>query len=115
MINKIVNTLVVVLFLASVGLNVFFLMGKGINIDKSTTVHQHQEQFQGQLMINQYYHKGNKIEWELRKFPFERPEELISYLNSLHPTSSYFTKITFVAGTLKFYVYTPNFLELKKK
>ena len=116
MINKIINIVVILLFVASIGLNVFFLLGKGINIDKRTIVHNHQEQFQGQLMINQYYHKGNKIEWKVKELSGGANDlilKTISFLQTLHPTSSYFAKIVRV-NHVRWYVLYPDLMELKK-
>ena len=111
MISKVVGGLIGVLFVLSVGVNVFFLMGKGITIDKRTLVNNHNEQFQGQLMVNMYMQKGNKIEWAYTYF--DTVVDGLSFLNTLHPSMSFFSKM-FWDDTRKGYgVVYPTFMEEK--
>jgi len=87
----------------------------------TTHQHNHQEQFQGQLMINMLYQKGDKIEWKYKEFEPEKGktnnQQLIDFLNTLHPTSSYFAKIywyhNYVSGAYVKIVY-PTFLTEKQ-
>lgn len=116
MIQKIIGSIVGFLLLCSIGLNVYFLMGKGIVIDKSTHIQNHNEQFQGQLMVNMMMQKGDEIRWKIKEFKGARKEQLIkiqSFLNTLHPTSSYFAK--HISATLKYsFIIYPTFLNKKE-
>ena len=82
-----------ILLTISIGINIWFLSGKGIIINNNTTNHQeqYQQQWQGQLLINQWAYQGNTIEWKLVKCLLE---DVPVELNKLHPISSLYCKIT---------------------
>lgn len=89
--NKII-VIIGLLLAVSIGINIWFFSGKGIEINNFnyTRQYQYQQQFQGQLLINQWAAQGNIIEWKLVKCLLEDvPEEL----NRLHPISSFYCKI----------------------
>jgi len=86
-----------VILVISIGINLFFLFGKGIVVNISNTNHQeqyqYQQQWQGQLLINQFMVQGDKIEWKADKVS---PLTIQEKLNSLHPISAMYCKIIFL-------------------
>ena len=94
-----------------IGLSIALLFGKGIQINPiyQQHTHNHQEQFQGQLMMNLYLSKGNHIEWQDKEF--ETYAELKDYKTSLPPQVSYFCSI--IPNSKKWIISCPNFLEEK--
>ena len=85
-----------VMFVISVALNVFLLMGKGIQIDRSVTNHVHQEQYQqqAQLLVGPFGTKGT-LRWEKLEIlgPHGRYISVEQHLMSLSPEQSLFAKI----------------------
>jgi hypothetical protein len=82
-----------ILFSISIAFNIYFLCGKGITINNYTTNHQeqYQQQWSGQLLLNQWNTQGDQIEWKSVKCLLENvPKEL----TKLHPISSFYCKIT---------------------
>ncbi len=114
MIDKIKTYIIIGLAIALVGVTLFFTMGKGIQIDKSThmTTHQHQEQFQGQISMNFWMSQGNKVVW---KCPTVEPSELANHLINLPPQYSYFSKIAYSSREYNLIVCTPEFMVETKK
>jgi len=87
-----------VLLLLSIGINVWFFSGKGINVTKNTYItndqRQWQQQYSGQLMIQQWMVQGNKVEWKHKAInDFKSIDELIAFRNAMPPDSSYFSSI----------------------
>jgi len=87
-----------VLLLMSIGINVWFFSGKGINVTKNTYItndqRQWQQQYSGQLMIQQWMVQGNKVEWKHKAInDFKSIDELIAFRNAMPPDSSYFSSI----------------------
>lgn len=91
--NKAVISILTIFLILSIGTNVYFLSGKGITINQDKSNHQYQQQWQGQLMINQWTAQGNKIEWKTIIIETEKvPEEL----NKLHPISAMYAKVMYL-------------------
>lgn len=90
--KKLIISLIIVLII-SIGINIWFLSGKGIVINNNTTNHQeqYQQQWNGQFLINQFMVQGDKIEWKLVKCLLE---DVPTELDKLHPISSFYCKIT---------------------
>jgi hypothetical protein len=87
-----------ILLAVSLGINIWFLSGKGImvNQDRRVINNNNNSQWQGQLLINQWNTQGDKIEWKLVKCLLENvPIEL----SKLHPISSFYCKITLHANS----------------
>jgi len=84
-----------IILAVSIGINVWFFSGKGIQIYNYTRNINHQEQYQqqwqGMLSINQFMTQGNTLEWKLVKCLLE---DVPAELNKLHPISSLYCKIT---------------------
>lgn len=72
------------LLLLSVGFNVYFLMGKGIQI--TNHYKQYQNQQQAQLVLGLHPHEGH-IEWHVAK-----PADPMEFLNALPPEQALFAK-----------------------
>jgi len=100
--NKIIISLVVV-GIISIGINVWFFSGKGITFNSYTTNHQEQfqQQFQGQLLVNQWTAQGDKIEW---KEVYCDNATYLTELDKLHPISSMYAKIIFMDHGLSKYI-----------
>jgi len=107
---RIIITILSVAFIISVALNTYFLMGNGINVDRSNHQHQYQNQFQGQLSINQFYVHGNKIKWNTIDC---LTNEVIEKLENLHPISSFYAKVIYFNHSKVSIVY-PEILQEKK-
>ena len=91
----------------------YFASGGTIKLNSPTVHnHSHQEQFQGQLMINMFLQKGNKLRWQIESCNKESGKTEVDILNVLHPTSSYFAKITKTENTCN--IIYPIFLEEKE-
>ena len=118
MIKQIIIYILIGLLVISVGGNVYFIFGKGINIDKRTitTNQNHNEQFQGQISFNMWMSQGNVVKWKVMRY--EKIEDVENALNALPPQYSYFTKVFFVQGAgfnTGFVVCVPEFMvEIKK-
>jgi len=114
----IISALIICLFL-SAGLNLFFIKGKGIQIDQSVTNHQeqYQQQWQGQLLINQFMTQGNAVEWKILivegKDTRESLDKCKEELDKLHPLSSFFSKIS-VHGSNTVILYPDIFTKTKE-
>ena len=70
---------------------VSLFFGKGVKVENHKHTHLHQEQFQGQLMMNFMMYKGNKVEWNMKQF--KSLEGILSFLTTLPPQESYFAKL----------------------
>lgn len=85
--------MVSILLVVSIALNIYFVTGRGINIDKHEEIHKHQEHFQSQLIINLHQSHGaakwKSINWKNAGF-----KTLAEYLDTLPPEQSYFSKPT---------------------
>lgn len=72
MIDKIIRYVLIGLLVISVGGNVFFIAGKGINIDKRQFIDQRQDQsqhqYQGQVSLNYFQAYGSKLKWKFIKY-----------------------------------------------
>ena len=90
MIARICLAASVVLLVISIAVNVYFLSGRGISIDKST--HLHNEQFQGQLQMNLWLAQGDKVDW-LILLDNKDFKAVHDALMALPPQESYFAKI----------------------
>ncbi len=92
-------------------LSISLLFGKGIQINPvyQTHNHLHQEQFQGQLMLNLWMSEGNHVEW--KDSEFSTYQELKDYRTSLPPQVSYFCSI--IPDSKKWVISCPNFLKEK--
>lgn len=95
--NKIIAYALGILLVLSILCNIYFVIGKGINItyDKRiiTRTSTYANQFGGQLMMNMWMTQGNKVEWVDKKISdFKTISELKIFLENLHPTSSYFVR-----------------------
>ena len=113
--NKIIIGILSALLIASLVANFMLYKGLQINIDKSITTHQHQEQFQyqGQLLINQWAAQGNTIEWKIIFSKDIAGTSLHQALNRLHPISALYSKIT-VAENEFFIIYPEIFTKTEK-
>lgn len=81
--------LIVLVVAVSVGLNVYFLMGKGIQIDRS--VHTHQEQYQSQAtLVMPPLEMLGLIEWRWKYLgTMSTGLDLAKFLNTLSPEQAY--------------------------
>lgn len=95
--NKIIYILIILCLVVSIGLNIIFLCGGGINIDNRVTNHQEQfqQQWQGQLLINQWAAQGNQIEWKILHFRSGDFTIVQKELNKLHPISALYAKVIY--------------------
>lgn len=99
---------IIILILAYLGSAAYFVLAKGLVIDRHTVVnttnHQHQEQFQGQFIIEvdsgKYYaSKDSKFVWKHLKVDIVDGHidaalmQLESEMNALHPASYVFKDI----------------------
>ena len=86
----------------SIGINIWFLSGKGIVINNNTTNHQeqYQQQWQGQMLINQFMVQGDKIEWKLITC---QTVDAMYTLEKLHPISSLYSKVTVISSPSRDY------------
>jgi len=127
MFNKIIVSVVVFLIICSVVLNIYFLLGRGIIINKdySVTNNNNNSQWQGQLMMNMFVVQGNTIEWKAKPCSeFKTIEEYLIFKNALPPQSSYFAQPAFIPSSYRdqhydiYYtwpdIYTKTKDELKK-
>jgi hypothetical protein len=84
------------IILLSLCLNMYFLMGAGIVINNDNRITNHneqwQQQWQGQLLINQFMTQGNAIEWKTIECDWNT---YTLELNKLHPVSSMFAKVLY--------------------
>jgi hypothetical protein len=113
--NKIVITIGILLTI-SIGINIWFFSGKGIVINNNITNDQRQwqQQWQGQLLINQWTSQGNTIEWKTIETDYDN---IISDLNKLHPISSMYAKIIKFDSKIEVYypkIFTKTKEELKQ-
>lgn len=88
------------LFVISIFCNIYFavyILGKGIVVNNYTTNHQeqYQQQWQGQLLINQWAAQGNTIEWKAIYSQDKKGESSLQLLNNLHPISSFYAKVSY--------------------
>ena len=112
MINKIIYSILGILLAVSIAGNIFFILGKGINIDKSThtNVNNHNENFQGQLMMNLWMSQGDTIEWVIVYTTTENPQkELVDLLKPLPPQISYFATIIWMGD--RYQIIYPNIMK----
>ena len=89
------------LFVLSIITNIYlvsYVLSKGIIVNNYTTNHQEQMQFQGQLLVNQWTAQGDTIEWKVIYSQDEPNRSLMEILNSLHPISSFYSKISLYNG-----------------
>ena len=106
----IITSLIIVL-VGMTFLSAFLALKGGIKWNSpETTTHNHNENFQGQLMVNMMMQRGNKLRWKIKTC--KETECVIDFLNTLHPTSSYFAKID-VERYPRTIIY-PDFLDKKK-
>ena len=83
-----------VIFLISFGLNVWFITGKGITINQDRRMITYNSQWQGQILINQWETKGDKIVWRTVKCG-RKIDNVPKELGKLHPVSSLYAKVIF--------------------
>ena len=116
--NKIIISLIVVLAI-SIGVNVWFLSGKGIVVNNYTTNHQeqYQQQWQGQLLLNQWTAQGDKIEWKSIIMNAQSPENeakrITEELNKLHPISAFYSRVYYHSSRCSIIFY-PDIFQSKK-
>jgi hypothetical protein len=81
-----------ILLAISIGINVWFISGKGIivNQDRRVINNNNNSQWQGQMLINQFMVQGDKIEWKIIEADLN---EITVELNKLHPISSLYSKV----------------------
>lgn len=108
--------IIIILFSISIAFNIYFLCGKGIVINNNITNHQeqYQQQWQGQLFINQWVAQGNEIEWRVIQCSHN---DINSNLNKLHPISSLYSKIISYDHAFKddsFIIYPDIFTKTKE-
>ena len=122
--NSVKKFLLGIVFIAlsiSWGLNIYFLCGKGIFIDRSITNHQEQfqQQWQGQLLINQWAAQGDVIEWKVIELRGDDWSLVQKELGKLHPISSMYAKIIYehtrVSGVYVKILYPDIFIKIKEK
>ena len=101
-IEELMKKIIVSLFIISVFFNVVFIcyiIGKGITLNNYNTYNQqqYQQQWQGQLLLNQWTAQGNKIEWKridnVKSYNNSIEESIQDHLNKLHPISSLYAKV----------------------
>ena len=72
MIRQIIIYVLIGLLVISVGGNIYFIFGKGINIDKRQFIDQRQDQsqhqYQGQVSLNYFQAYGSKLNWKLVQY-----------------------------------------------
>ena len=115
--NKIIIFGLVIVLIISLVLNFLFYKGLQINIDKSITTHQHQEQyqFQGQLLINQWAAQGNTIVWKTKQCD---AKFIQIELNNMDPISAFYAKLIFDNETHQYTLIYPEIFdqyEIKNK
>jgi len=93
--NKIIIGILSAIFVVSLIANFMLYKGLQINIDKRTTNHQeqYQQQWQGQLLVNQWTAQGNEIEWRVIHSTDIKGTTLMQALNRLHPISAMYAKV----------------------
>jgi len=98
----------------SLGINIWFFSGKGIEINNFTynRQYQYQQQFQGQLLINQWTAEGNKIEWKMIEVDYDK---ITIELDKLHPISSLYAKVTRMPSTGVCLIYYPEIFTKTKE
>lgn len=102
-----IGSLILSIFLNTVC--ICYIIKQGIVINHYTTNHQeqYQQQWQGQLLINQWTSQGNSLEWKYIECNYE---DLTKELNKLHPISSLYAKIQMgnINHVIKYYIYYPD-------
>lgn len=93
-IKNLVLTIILILFALSIAANIFFLLGKGIQINNTYNQQQYQNQQQSQLIISLFAKQG-KVKWvfitfaEIYKMNLKTQAD---FLNTLSPEQSLFAK-----------------------
>jgi len=85
-------------------------LGKGITINNSYHQEQYQQQWSGQLLINQWNTQGDQIEWKTIESDYTH---LNSDLKKLHPISSMYAKIIKFDSKIEIY-YPDIFIKTKE-
>ena len=111
---KIVIVALSICLVVSLIVNFFFIKGKGIQIDRSITNHQeqYQQQWQGQLLINQFMIQGNTIEW--KEVVVNKENTLSNQLNKLHPISALYAKLLPITTDVGVLIYPDIFTKTKE-
>ena len=115
MIDKIIRYVLIGLLVIAVAGDIYFIMGKGINIDKSThmTTHQHQEQYQGQVSINYFQAYGSKLKWKLVQY--DKLDDALTALNLLPDQYAVLSSKPTYLGNGKWGNWIPEFMTETKK
>jgi hypothetical protein len=115
MIEKTKTYIIIGLAIALVGVTLFFVMGKGIIINKQTynTNHQEQLQYQGQISVNFFQAYGSKLKWKYVEY--DNKEDALVALNLLPPEYSYFSSKPFRTEKDKWANWIPEFMTETKK
>lgn len=105
------------LLILSLGLNIFFLYGKGIHITNTYNQQQYQNQSQAQLLIHMWMAKG-KIKW--RTFTTEDRTKMNldsweDFLNTLSPEQALFAKVILGEHKIEDRLLVPELIEEKNK
>jgi len=113
--NKVVISVLTVVLVISVVINVYFLTGKGIQIDKSITTHSESfsTSMSGAMIVNGQFYEGNTFETKTAYFDTEDEKNI--FMKMLPPFSWLWAKEYFSILKNKWVVDYPYFYKEETK